>query len=96
MMTALLFAKRTLAESIGLSIKQVDLMFDNENQTVEEEILQEGISEIMIKPKSLADQIELTNKLGQLKDIEVKIDTGSPKFGGGGEEESKDEKTPLE
>ena len=37
MMTALLIAKRTFMDSLG--IKEADLMFDRDNPTIEEEIL---------------------------------------------------------
>jgi len=42
MMTALLIAKRTFLEKID--VKEADLMFDKDNPTIEEEILQEGIT----------------------------------------------------
>jgi hypothetical protein len=52
MMTALLIAKATFLNKIGL--KDVDLMFDEDNPTIEEEILQEGLTEVLVKPKSLS------------------------------------------
>ena len=42
MMTALLFTKKTFLAKTG--IKEADLMFDADNPTIEEEILQEGIT----------------------------------------------------
>ena len=49
MMTALLIAKKTFFEKIG--VKEADLMFDKDNPTIEEEILQEGITEVLVRPK---------------------------------------------
>ena len=63
--------------------------------------MQEGITEVLVKPKSLADQLDLETRLG--KPAEIKTDsgspkfgdeTGSPKFGSGAEEESKEAKIP--
>ena len=45
-----------MIEKIG--IKDITLMFDEDNPTIEEEILQEGIIEVLVKPKgalTLAD-----------------------------------------
>ena len=67
-MTALLIAKKTFFEKIG--VKEADLMFDKDNPTIEEEILQEGISEVLVRPKK--QKVSLTD---------VSVATGSPKFG---------------
>jgi len=48
-MTALLVAKRIFLEKIG--VKDCELMFDRDNPTIEEEILQEGLIEVLVKPK---------------------------------------------
>ncbi len=45
-------------------------MFDKDNPTIEEEILQEGITEVLVRPKK--QKVSLTN---------VSVETGSPKFG---------------
>ena len=51
-MTALLIAKATFLKKIWL--KDVELMFDQDNPTIEEEILQEGLTEVLVRPKSLS------------------------------------------
>ena len=70
MMTALLIAKKTFMEKIGES--EVELMFDRDNPTIEEEILQEGITEVLVRPKHHKKVAAPT---------EVSEDDGSPKFG---------------
>ena len=58
MMTALLIAKKTFLEKIGE--KEADLMFDRDNPTIEEEILQEGIIEVLVRPKNYKKPVTLT------------------------------------
>ena len=48
LMTALLFAKDFLSQKI--EIKDLDLMFDQDNPTNEEEIIQEGIPVVFVRP----------------------------------------------
>ena len=68
MMTALLIAKRTFLQKIG--VKEADLMFDKDNPTIEEEILQEGITDVLVRPKK--SKVALTD---------ISVGSGSPKFG---------------
>lgn len=82
MMTALLIAKRTFLQKIG--VKEADLMFDKDNPTIEEEILQEGITEVLVRPKK--SKVALTY---------ISVGSESPKFGSSSpkfetKEESKD------
>ena len=88
MMTALLIAKKTFMESLG--IKEADLMFDKDNPTIEEEILQEGITEVLLKPKTA----HLTHVVQKNDSDEDKDQPDSPKFGSVSLEETK-EKTEV-
>lgn len=45
-------------------------MFDKDNPTIEEEILQEGITEVLVRPKK--SKVALTD---------ISVGSGSPKFG---------------
>ena len=69
-MTALLYAKNFLAELCGL--KTVQLMFDKDYPTNEEEILQEKMHAVLVKPGSLADAIDFAKNV-ELKPEEVKL-----------------------
>lgn len=70
-MTALLYAKDFLAGILGLKV--VQLMFDAENPTNEEEILQERMKTVIVKPGSLADMVEFAQKEDAVKAEEVKM-----------------------
>ena len=54
-MTALLYVRDYLKDQVGL--KEAQLMFDGELETTEEKMLRQGITQVSLKPKSLADQI---------------------------------------
>ena len=69
MMTALLIAKRTFLEKID--VKEADLMFDKDNPTIEEEILQEGLTEVLVRPKK-SSKVALTD---------ISVESSSPRFG---------------
>jgi hypothetical protein len=53
-MTAFLYAIDVLKEEVG-GLTDVQLMFDEENPTNGEEILQEKLSDVMVKPATMAD-----------------------------------------
>ena len=54
MMTSLLFAKDYFKELTGLS--EVILMFDEEMPTNEEEILEQKLESVLVKPKNKSEQ----------------------------------------
>ena len=53
-MTALLYAIDALKEEVG-GVTDVSLNFDEENPTNTEEILQEKMTSVLVKPASMAD-----------------------------------------
>ena len=53
-MTSLLYAVDVLKEEVG-GIQDISLHFDEENPTNYEEILQEKMTEVIVKPASMAD-----------------------------------------
>ena len=57
MMTSLLFAKDYFKELTGLS--EVILMFDEEMPTNEEEILEQKLESVLVKPKNKSDQAQI-------------------------------------
>lgn len=71
-------------------------MFDKDNPTIEEEILQEGLTEVLLKPK-VASHLLQTKKKDSDDDMEEKEEKepGSPKFGAVSLEETKDNKTEV-
>ena len=75
-MTALLIAKHTFLEKIG--VKNCELMFDRDNPTIEEEILQEGLIEVLVKPKHKI--LELSSGDKEVESGCFGGDNGSPKF----------------
>ena len=59
MMTSLLFAKDYFKELTGLT--EVVLMFDEEMPTNEEEILEQRLENVLVKPKSKTEEITITD-----------------------------------
>lgn len=57
-MTALIYAVDVMKEEVG-GIQQVSLHFDEENPTSFEEILQEKMTEVLVKPAGMADHAGL-------------------------------------
>ena len=53
MMTSLLFAKDYFKEMVGLT--EVTLMFDEEMPTNEEEIIEQKLEKVLVKPKTAAE-----------------------------------------
>ena len=57
MMTSLLFAKDYFKEITGLT--EVVLMFDEEMPTNEEEILEQKLENVLVKPKTKDEQVQI-------------------------------------
>jgi len=55
-------------------------MFDQDNQTNEEEILEQNISEVLVKTKNMADQIRLTQEMAAQAEAATEASGGA--FGG--------------
>ena len=41
------------------TVQELKLMFDDDNQTHEEEILEQGLTDVLVKAKNMADIIRL-------------------------------------
>ena len=77
-MTGLLYAISELKQLSGVS--DIQLMFDEDNMTNEEEILQQQITDVMVKPKNMAGMARMQGSSQPAQEQEQDLE-GALNFG---------------